>query len=1244
PFSVVSGPAFGCYISSSGRSDFGGLGGLGLSAALAAHSQFGTFPDWWRAPEVHTRGAAAFFPHLLGGIPVFTPTLQSRTSGVNGTLNGRNTAASTRNYAVNPSPFIAEGNKEKNKATDNINRSQKSTKGLVQLQQRTKEKKPGKRLLEAASMSGSQSGSLSDSSSDYEESSSDPDDLEEEDNDDDEDEDDQSNESELSDSEKEIRRKSMVSVLIETFLAQHQHHGVPLTSSHRLQASSHPAGLPQSTALFLRSPTTTDEEGQQHISVIQAVGLAVANSPIRPSQRDASPLPSRSSPKQLPPSASPKPFSHCSSPKPLALCSPSKPLSLSPSPKPSLLSTPKPPLHALLAKPPGLLASQKPLDKPRSSPPPKHTHPAGGLKESKGKPPLETSFTQDRIKSHKNSASSPSPLSSPQFSSLSRHLLSSQHSNEPSLFLNYHTNGALSSAVQDAPLALITKPRGQSSTPSSKPLLAATSAPFPMPVNLSTGTKEPSSSSTSTLKNSASPAPAPRPRKPKSTKSLCTAKNLTKPNLFCSRDSVGENQSEIHNSKDSDDSLGDDDDDDDGDDAEDSGSSLSESESNLESNSDGTDNDSKQRGETEADSDAERTPQKLAKASSSAHKSSSSLSANCSALNLKVFKPSCLPSSFVTPTAITSLEALSNRSTTGSFTFASVPESGKRRRVTDEKVLRLPLEFGWQRETRIRTVAGRLQGEVSYFAPCGKKLRQYPDVMKGLQWVLLADEEITSRIIAMDGRRSRRTKLERQPTVDGAEGKQWRGHHPTVVETNFQDVSDAKLLRKLEAQEIARQAAQIKMMRKLEKQAMAQAAKEARKQQAIMAAEERRKKKEQMKILKQQEKIKRIQQIRMEKELRAQQILEVRPESYCRNIVKHFLSAVDRIKKPQPKERERRRQHMMLMKAVEARKKAEEKERLRKEKKDEKRLNKERKLELRRLELEKAKELKKPNEDMCLADHKPLPELSRIPGLVLSGSTFSDCLMVLQFLHSFGKVLDLSINSESLTLSELQEGLLSIGDSMGKVQDLLVSMVSAAVCDPGIPQGHKNKTALGEHLTNVEINRDNVSEILQIYMESHSEQSEVAALALSLRTKAFQAHTPSQKAFILAFLVNELCCSKSVMFKQEISPPLYSRATLQKTGKRDSTVGEDNHTFSHPTVRNNCKRKEGDSEEEEDDDEDSEDQGEDEAEEEEETGGKKGKKAEIFDEEVSSSKMFLRKTASELVLVIINVSCSTDLH
>lgn len=45
-------------------------------------------------------------------------------------------------------------------------------------------------------------------------------------------------------------------------------------------------------------------------------------------------------------------------------------------------------------------------------------------------------------------------------------------------------------------------------------------------------------------------------------------------------------------------------------------------------------------------------------------------------------------------------------------------------------VFAMSLFCRWQRETQIRSVAGRLQGEVAYFAPCGKKLRQYPDVMK----------------------------------------------------------------------------------------------------------------------------------------------------------------------------------------------------------------------------------------------------------------------------------------------------------------------------------------------------------------------------------------------------------------------------------------------------------------------------------------------------------------------------------
>ncbi|XP_035879313.1 bromodomain adjacent to zinc finger domain protein 2B isoform X17 [Phyllostomus discolor] len=569
--------------------------------------------------------------------------------------------------------------------------------------------------------------------------------------------------------------------------------------------------------------------------------------------------------------------------------------------------------------------------------------------------------------------------------------------------------------------------------------------------------------------------------------------------------------------------------------------------------------------------------------------------------------------------------------------------TSKRRRVTDERELHIPLEYGWQRETRIRNFGGRLQGEVAYYAPCGKKLRQYPEVIKGMQWCLLKEEDVIPRIRAMEGRRGRPPNPDRQRVREESRARRRKGRPPNVGSAEFLENTDAKLLRKLQAQEIARQAAQIKLLRKLQKQEQARVAKEAKKQQAIMAAEEKRKQKEQIKIMKQQEKIKRIQQIRMEKELRAQQILEAKKKKKEEAANAKLLEAEKRIKEKEMRrqqavllkhqERERRRQHMMLMKAMEARKKAEEKERLKQEKRDEKRLNKERKLEQRRLELEMAKELKKPNEDMCLADQKPLPELPRIPGLVLSGSTFSDCLMVVQFLRNFGKVLGFDVNIDVPNLSVLQEGLLNIGDSMGEVQDLLVRLLSAAVCDPGLITGYKAKTALGEHLLNVGVNRDNVSEILQIFMEAHCGQTE---LTESLKTKAFQAHTPAQKASVLAFLINELACSKSVV--SEIDKNIDYMSNLRrdkwvvegklrklriihakKTGKRDTAggidLGEEQHPLGTPTPGRKRRRKGGDSDYDDDDDDDSDDQADEDDEDEEDKEDKKGKKADICEDE-----------------------------
>ncbi|RXN32012.1 bromodomain adjacent to zinc finger domain 2B-like isoform X2 [Labeo rohita] len=826
------------------------------------------------------------------------------------------------------------------------------------------------------------------------------------------------------------------------------------------------------------------EEPSKHTSVIQATSLTVSAKPlalVTQCRRDRDAL----SPKNLP-------VSHSSSPKPPSLTPSPQLLSQSQSSSPTLPSSKSIPLQS---------------DRPKTC--------KNYLDET-----LLTINNISKLKQSSLPQAFPPPL---------RDAQESQSSQKPPFnnpFLpSLPTESLHPGAVQDAPLALITKPRSQSSRAPDKPLLAATSPAFNTPINLTT-----------TGRTSTSPGLTPRAGRGKGCQ---TGQKMLKRERLSLVEHFRGAESELPDGKDSDDSLMEDEDENDA-----SNDSLSDSNSSLDTDSDDDGKDE----EMDTDLEMDRTPLKLNKSSASVLDSSHSTIP--APLNLQVHKTPAT----TTPTTVTSSGNSANHSPAfSSYSVATPP--GKRRRVTDECALRKPLEYGWQRETRITNMSGRLRGEVAYYAPCGRKIRQYPDVIKarddhyltrngisditrdhfsfsakikvgdfyeardgpqGLQWCLLKEEEVVPRILALEGRRGRLKNVEPlgSPAADPARSRR-KCRAPDESESDALSTSEAKLLRKLEAQEIARQAAQMKLMRKLEKQALARAAKEARRQQAIMAAEERRKHKEQMKILKQQEKFKRIQQVRMEKELRARQILEAKRKKKEEAANAKILEAEKRIKEKELRrqqaiilkhqERERRRQHVMLMKAVEARKKAE-----------------------------------------------PLPVLSRIAGLLLPGGCFSDCLMVMQFLRCFGKVLGFDLSADVPSLGVLQAGLLNVGDSMGFIQDLLVHMLSAAVCDPGLPAGHRAKTALGDHVTNVGLNRDNVSEVLQIYMEAHCGQTNLAPLAESLKTKAFQAHTPSQKASILAFLVNELSCSKSVV--SEIDKNIDSMTNL----RRDKWVIEGN--------------------------------------------------------------------------------------
>ncbi|XP_061891132.1 bromodomain adjacent to zinc finger domain protein 2B isoform X16 [Entelurus aequoreus] len=1303
-FPLVNHPAFGAlYTAGVGRPEFGGLGSLGMSAALAAHPQLGALSDWWRSAEVHGRGAAAFLPSFIGFPPFFTPHIQPNHStplplrmpgknslaspkGVNGAVNGGGLcppSMQTGSFSASPAPAQTSSSLTKNTETSNSPCQMSPDHLLGNDLQKNKERRQRKKTTEASGASNSETGTSSDSSSEGS-LSSDPEDLAEDEEEDEEDED-EDEDKELSDSEKRLKKKVLV----------------PPTG----RSSVAPCGRSQDkhipTVLSLippvLSPTSSRPEGQQkHFSVIQSTGLAATSKLSLLARESSSPMALTTSPKTLSSSSSPK-LLPSPQHRPLALASSPKPVSV-----PSAFPLSTSPKHFALT-------SSSPLKSPLRPP----QHAAVGAAKANRRKLLEDSLAQInefRLKQTLMSQGQSFPAEPRKPTNKSPKGKSSPlppappppppppQNNHSNLFLSSallglpepnHPNGVIQSTTQDAPLALITKPRkdSQGKSPDGGS----------MPVNLSTGASRTQASARAGLPSQppttslhAASYGCRKSKTPKASRALTPglAQGTQQTGPLASWKGFSQNHlvqslvdlfrggesgigipgvsipgvgipgvgipgtcnpvAGLPANKESDDSADDDEDEDDDleeeeEDEEDSDDSLSESDSN-------SDSDVSAKNAKESKQLSSGSSKKDTKSPDLLNTSTDHTATSCSPLNLQVIK---------TPTIVTSASALAYHSSPGSssYSLASPLGLGKRKRVMDDKDLMTPLELGWRRETRIKNMAGRPQGEVAYYAPCGKKLRQYPDVMKGLQWSLLNEEEVIPHILAMEGRRGRLPGSERQLAGEGAKANRRRkGRPPNVGDPLVPEgpsPSEVKLLRKLEAQEIARQAAQMKLMRKLEKQAMARAAKEARKRQAIQAAEERRKQKEQMKILKQQEKIKRIQQIRMEKELRAQQILEAKRKKKEEAANAKILEAEKRTKEKEMRrqqaeilkhqelerhrldmERERRRQHVMLMKAVEARKKAEERERVRQEKRDEKRLNKERKLEQRRLELEIARELKKPNEDMCLSDQKPLPDFSRIPGLILPGCAVSDCLMLMQFMRGFGKVLGLDLNMDVPTLGMLQEGLLNVGDSMGQVQDLLVKLLSLAVCDPGLPPGQKTKTMLGDHLTNVGINRDNVSEVLQMYMGAHCANTDLAPLALSLKTKAFQAHTPAQKASILGFLANELACSKAVI--SEIEKNLDQMANMRKdkiimegklkklrtvyakrTGKREAGVGvEENQSVGTPSSAAKRKMKlGGDSEEDDDDDDDSDDPADDDEEEEEEDVIKKVKKVETYDEE-----------------------------
>uniref|UniRef100_A0A8B9HC04 Bromodomain adjacent to zinc finger domain, 2A n=1 Tax=Astyanax mexicanus TaxID=7994 RepID=A0A8B9HC04_ASTMX len=481
------------------------------------------------------------------------------------------------------------------------------------------------------------------------------------------------------------------------------------------------------------------------------------------------------------------------------------------------------------------------------------------------------------------------------------------------------------------------------------------------------------------------------------------------------------------------------------------------------------------------------------------------------------------------------------------FVFFAEGETPRRRIATEEQV-NFPLLHGWRREIRVRMLEDRLKGETWYYSPCGRRMKQFPEVIKflrrhqdnlngvtrehfsfsprmpvgdfyeerdtpeGKKWFLLANEEVPSMIMSITGRRGRPPNPDKEakvrPRVGRPKGTPARrpGRPPKAKMIDLLSKIDARLLKRLEAkEELTEEEKQklVKIKKKMKKKLEGTQPTDAEMDQSVPQPPK--------------------------KPGRRRKVPVPPPVE------------VDLEKASPVKRAATARSKAKALAKAQAEAEAQARAALAAKRQAERRAQAQKRLEERKRQQQILEELKKPAEDMCLTDHTPLPELSRIPGLALSGVTFSHCVIVVEFLHSYGKVLGLQVPKDIPSLATLQKGLLDVGNSQKELLDLLVKLMEAVLIDPGLPPYYQSVKILGEKLVDLELTHNTVSEVLRIFLESHGFELEVCN---TLRTKSFQTLCPEVKASILAFLVEELNASNTVI--REVDNSLENMATYRK--------------------------------------------------------------------------------------------------
>ncbi|KAI2810366.1 hypothetical protein BLOT_001527 [Blomia tropicalis] len=500
---------------------------------------------------------------------------------------------------------------------------------------------------------------------------------------------------------------------------------------------------------------------------------------------------------------------------------------------------------------------------------------------------------------------------------------------------------------------------------------------------------------------------------------------------------------------------------------------------------------------------------------------------------------------------------------------------------SNEKQLRIPLNHGWKRLTFVSSLNknGTIDGCVNYIAPCGKKVKNHPELIKYLtknsitsmtrdnfsfdtnnivgQFIetiqgsemLLNENQMKAQLEELNKIRNFGLPSTSSSSATSSSSSNQNNMYPEKKRRVRDSGSTRNIydnLKMFQQQKPIQQQQQSKNIQPHEPSITITLQNQSKgSKRKTLFDQNRAEMIRAEKLLKKQEEERQLRELR-EKQEEERKLKEAQERERQLELQKQ-----EEAKLLAEIERERANQHQMFIHAFTELIAAEEREMKKEIMLIEKTTLQDRKILKKAIEMELIRELKKPTEDMLWKDHKELPTLNRIPGLKLTGKAFADTLMVIEFLYNFGETI--GFDTDSLpNLNTFMMALLNLDtEAEEELISIVVHLVVCAIEDPGLPSNIT--TALGQKLKDATVTGHNLSEILRLYFQSFS--SVVLERDIERRVECkiykelskeitFLALNATSKLDILVFLCNELLCNQAIV--KQIDDNIESVATYKR--------------------------------------------------------------------------------------------------